>query len=488
MAGGEEDQPAEDQEENNASGAEEENNEEEKQDEALMTSVNGRLHRKQQKKMKFNAEYDADKDGVKDLFDIAKEQAALQTEINTKAFEGVDDITRLQLEGARPGTYVRIELSEVPCEFTLNLNPVFPIILGGLLPGEDKLGYVQLRFKRHRWHPKILKNRDPLIFSIGWRRFQSVPIYSIKDANGRNRMLKYTPEHMHCLATFYGPITPVNTGAIAFQSHSSNKASFRVSGTGVVTELNDSFRIVKKLKLTGVPYEIHRNTSFIKEMFTSSLEAAKFEGAAVRTVSGIRGSIKKALTGGENEGKVRCTFEDKLLMSDIVFMRTWTTVDPVQFYNPVTSLLLRHKDAWVGMKSVAELRREKNIPIPQNPDSAYQKLDRAPRVFNTLQIPAQLQAALPFHLKPKFSAPVRSERQRVMIEDPKEKQISSLLQRLSAIQEQKKKDKHVQNEKRLKAKAIEKEKEDREHAPERKEKRKMEFVKAAKSAKKQRTH
>jgi len=50
-----------------------------------------------------------------------------------------------------------------------------------------------------------------------------VPVYATEDSNGRHRMLKYTPEHMHCLATIHGALAPPNTGVLAIQTSTGNQ-------------------------------------------------------------------------------------------------------------------------------------------------------------------------------------------------------------------------------------------------------------------------
>lgn len=180
-------------------------------------------------------------------YEFQKNKMAKQLEINRAEYEEMTPDLRIKIEGYRAGSYVKIVFENMPCEFIDNFDPLYPLILGGLLNTESRFGIMNARIRRHRWHKKILKSQDPLILSLGWRRFQTLPIYTTSDSRTRNRMLKYTPEHAYCFASFYGPLVAPNTTFVGFNlvDNGSTTGAFRVAATGIIEDLNASTEIVK---------------------------------------------------------------------------------------------------------------------------------------------------------------------------------------------------------------------------------------------------
>lgn len=393
--------------------------------------------KKEAKKLMFDALYDEASGGAKSFVDELKEEAERQTALNREEFEGLPEEVKAQYMGFRAGLYLRMEIRDVPCELIDHFNPEYPLIIGGLLHGESNVGYSQVRIKKHRWYKRILKTRDPLVVSLGWRRFQTLPVFSIEDSNGRNRLLKYTPQHLHCFATFWGPISPQNTGFVAFQSVSDEGRDirdFRIAATGVVLNLDKTISVVKKLKLVGTPLKVYKKTAFVKGMFNSALEVVRFEGATIRTVSGIRGEIKKAIKAPE--GAFRATFEDKILMSDIVFMRTWFTINIPKFYTLVKNLLIPGEERlkWIGMRTSGQIRYEEGIKAPLKKDSLYKPSERKKFAFKPLRIPSKLQEALPYSAKPKYMLKKDERAKRVaVIREPDEQRVAETIQMVRAV-------------------------------------------------------
>ena len=178
------------------------------------------LEKKKRIKEKFNMEFDAENkdDGESSYYNNLQAEANNQTSLNRLEFDKMEDKMRVEYEGFRAGMYVRIEIKKMPYEFVENFDAKQLVVCGSLGVNEMNVGYCQVRMKKHRWHRKILKTKDPLIVSLGWRRFQTIPLYFIQDHNMRNRSLKYTPQHMYCQASFWGPISAQNSGFLAVQS------------------------------------------------------------------------------------------------------------------------------------------------------------------------------------------------------------------------------------------------------------------------------
>ncbi|KAI3888985.1 hypothetical protein MKX03_014033 [Papaver bracteatum] len=250
--------------------------------------------------------------------------------------------------GFRPGTYLRLEVRDVPFEMVENIDPNHPILVGGISPGEENVGYMQATLKRHTWHRKLLKTRDPIIVSIGWRRYQTIPVYATEDRSKWPRMLNYTPVDTQCLLMFWGPLASPDTGIVVVQYLPDKKAAFRILATAVVVDY-DIAKILKKCKRSRAPWKISGKTAVVKDLFKSDDEFLRFKDAKLWTESGVPGKVVQAtkkMFVDRSERNVsllteriaECKFKCRILMGDTIFMRVQKEIEVPHFFNPVVPM------------------------------------------------------------------------------------------------------------------------------------------------------
>ncbi|VDP89887.1 unnamed protein product [Echinostoma caproni] len=288
-----------------------------------------------------------------------------QMKANKLVLESLPEEVIEKLEGFPPGAYVRLMFKGMPYQFIERFNPNQPLVAGGIPSAEESNGFIQIRFRTHRWLKHVLRSNDPATVSIGWRRYQTVCVFSKEEHNLRNRYLKYSLPHEHCLATLYGPLVPAKTGVVFF--------------------VNSAWR---------PPSD---------------------------TTEGL---IKAALTNPSvsQPGDFRATFEAPIRKSDLVFLRTFVAVELPKYCNPVPNRLCpidgdgdTQGQGWRLLRTLTELRREKGIKAPSNSDSVYKDIHRPVHVPTPLYVSTKLVAQLPFAQKPK---PTRREARAMVGGDP----------------------------------------------------------------------
>eukprot|EP00834_Sanchytrium_tribonematis_P001962 NODE_53_length_30760_cov_1.203712.p3 type:complete len:922 gc:universal NODE_53_length_30760_cov_1.203712:15846-18611(+) len=388
-----------------------------------------------------------DKEEEGTFFEKEKQKLQEQFDQDMSQVEKLNPEDIQNTKGILPGTYIKIIVSLSP-EFVDYWDANRVCIVGGVHSNESQLGFVECQIKKHKWYPQVLKSNDPVIVSMGWRRMEVMPNYFMHTPNGNN-YLKYTPEWDSCNMGIYAYNIAPNTGVIGFTKLSAGK-HFSISFLGHSLGNKTHIDIRKKLKLVGSPYEIKKNTAFIKDMFASEMEVGKFENAMIRTVSGIRGQIKKSL----GSGKFRATFEDKILKSDIVFLKTWIQLPVEPYCIAVTNMLLPSHKIWKGMRNMRELRDELGIKPTLNQDSLYKPIERVEKKFHPLRIPQKLEMKLPFSTRPKLQLKLSKNswlKKRAVVLNKTEKERLTMLQQLRTV-------KNDQESKREKQKKIQHEK------------------------------
>lgn len=119
------------------------------------------------------------------------------------------------------GSYMRISI-KIDKSISRKIEPDYPVVLCSLKQHEMNFAFVRVKIKKHRWFPHVLKTKDPIVFSVGWRKFQSVPVYTMEDettnvnAETKMRMIKYTPKFGFSYAVFFAPTYAVGTTFVGF--------------------------------------------------------------------------------------------------------------------------------------------------------------------------------------------------------------------------------------------------------------------------------
>ncbi|KAL0233632.1 hypothetical protein PCE1_002145 [Barthelona sp. PCE] len=381
-------------------------------------------------------------------YEKMKRQIEEQEEREEATLKSLDDDDKVNLVGYHVGAYVCIILQDVAPEFAVNCKKIQtnnqPIVLGGFeqQESEENLRYCKARVKKHQYYPRLLKSLDPIIMSMGWRRFQTIPAYIHTDEYLRNsessermRFVKYTPDFMHCECVFYAPVHPLNTQFIGFQTLENETNSFRVACTGTVLEVKKKFKVVKKLNLVGEPFEILKKTAFVHKMFSTKEEAAMFVGAKISTVSGVRGQIKSIETGKRfPPGCVRAKFEDRVLVSDLIRLKGWVGVDIPKFYNPLATFI-----GFNLMRTTGKLRHDLGLKSDFKRDSVYKPVERKERKFHKMRVPAAVAKNLPFksRLKVQRKQVTDYERRRQTVQSEEETRREKALNRLDVLYSEK---------------------------------------------------
>jgi ribosome biogenesis protein BMS1 len=74
-----------------------------------------------------------------------KEEMELRKQLNISELNDLDESTRIEIEGFRTGTYLRLEVHDVPFEMVDYFDPCHPILVGGIGLGEENVGYMQVK-------------------------------------------------------------------------------------------------------------------------------------------------------------------------------------------------------------------------------------------------------------------------------------------------------------------------------------------------------
>lgn len=241
---------------------------------------------------------------------------------------------KLLEEGPLTGTKVRVFLvasqesarlaPQEDINITLN-RAANPVTAYGLLPGEEKLGYVNAGITMDSEVVDPIKSKSPIVVQYGPRRLLVNPLFNQGGPSDNNvhKFNRFLHPGRSAVATFIAPVSLSHAPVVFYRTQFVNEQI--VLGSGTVQDCDANRIIVKTAILTGIPVKIHRKLVTVRHMFFSRDDVEWFRSVPLFTKLGAQGYIKESLG---MHGLFKATFDKKIKSEDTIALPLYKRVWP----------------------------------------------------------------------------------------------------------------------------------------------------------------
>ncbi|GMH91552.1 hypothetical protein TrVE_jg5526 [Triparma verrucosa] len=231
-------------------------------------------------------------------------------------------------------TRVKITLANFNQEHFAAASASRTLSLCSLLPHENKMSVLHFNICQtlkcetsdDSGVDNPVKSKDVLTFQVGWRTWQSKPIFSQNNLNSdKHKFERFLTPGAYMACSAYGPVTYGPCPVLIWREPRPGQKMRQLVAVGSVMNADADRVVIKRIILTGYPVRVHKRTATVKYMFYNPEDVKWFKPAGLTTKHGLQGNIMESIG---THGAMKCLFNQPIKQHDTVCLILYKRIYP----------------------------------------------------------------------------------------------------------------------------------------------------------------